>query len=77
MAGKRNKDEAVFTEVGREKLSDSQDLVVCVVTKDGKEDGKAVNPYINTPKYQGPTKGFLIPKGREKAVLKMLNKALA
>lgn len=77
MAGKQNKDKVVFTEIGREKLSDTTDLVASTITKNGKEDGIAINPYLNTPKYQGPTKGFKVPTGRNKAVLKMLTKALA
>jgi len=50
-----------FEELGREKVSDSTEIVISIARRDGKLIGYNINRYVNTEGFQGFTKGILIP----------------
>lgn len=74
---KKSSEKVAFKEVGRIQLSDTTALVVSEI-RDGKsKQGYAVNPWITTDKYSGPTKGFKVPLGKGKEVIRLLQATLA
>lgn len=73
----KNSEKVAFKEVGRVQLSDTTALVVSEIRNGKAKEGYAINPWITTDRYSGPTKGFKVPIGKGKEVVQMLQGVLA
>ena len=59
-----------FKEINRIPISDSTEIVISEMNKNGKLYGYAVNKYITSEKYTGFAKGITIPLDKLQDFLK-------
>jgi hypothetical protein len=64
----------VFQERGRVQLTDENSLVISDVVKDGELIGLSFNKYIESEKYTGFTKGFMVPMELLDEVVEIIQK---
>lgn len=65
---------AEFKEIGRLQISDTVDMVLSEVHKEGKLSGYNINRYVNAEGFQGFTKGIQIPDDMLTDFLKLFPK---
>ena len=65
---------AEFKELNRCRISDSTEIVLSKVTKDGEISGYNINRFVDTEGFKGFTKGILVPPDMLTDFLKMFPK---
>jgi hypothetical protein len=70
----QRKSKAEFKELNRLQISDSVDLVLSEVSKEGKMVGYNINRYVNAEGFQGFTKGIQVPGDKLTEFLKLFPK---
>lgn len=69
------KTKAKFNPVAEVKVNDTTKIVLSEMTYEGEKIGFYVNNFINSEKYQGPSKGLFIPAAQMKEFKSIIEKA--